>query len=115
VPVNLVLTGASAGGTLVASSTAGQHPNAGTSGISATKYVNRFWTLTAGGGLTATSYTATFTFVTADLVGSPNTAVLVVRRFFGPSTWTAGTSPASTSTTVTGGFTVTFGDYAAGE
>jgi hypothetical protein len=110
-----VLTGASPGGTLVASTTAGQHPSVATSGISSTKYVNRFWTLTAGGGLTATSYAATFTFVAGDLVGSPSVAALVVRRFVGPSTWTAATSPSSTSTTVTGGFTATFGDYAAGE
>jgi hypothetical protein len=114
-PISLVLTGASAGGTLVASSTAGQHSSFATSGISATKYVNRYWTLTAGGGLSATSYTATFTFMAGDLVGTPNTAALVVRRFVGPSTWTAATSPSSTSTTVTGGFTTTFGDYAAGE
>ena len=103
------------GGSLTASSTTGRHPSFGGSGISATKYVNRYWTLTAGGGLTATSYTGVFTFVPADLVGSPNTAALVARRFVGPSTWTAATTPSSTATTVTGTFTTTFGDYAAGE
>ncbi len=114
-PINVVLTGASAGGNLTASSTVGQHPDFAASGISATKYVNRYWTLTAGGGLTAASYTATFTFVAADLVGSPNTSALVVRRYAAPATWTAPTSPSSTATTVTGGFTTSFGDYAAGQ
>ena len=114
-PISLSITGASAGGNLTASSTAGQHPSFGTSGISSSKYVNRYWTLTAGGGLTVTSYSATFTFANpGDLVGSPNTAALIVRRFSG-GTWTAPASSSSTSTTVTGtGFT-SFGDFAAGE
>src|SRR4029077_13452468 len=44
-PINLTIAGASSGGNLVASSTAGTHPNLATSGINASKYINRYWTL----------------------------------------------------------------------
>ena len=114
-PISLASLVVTVAGNLTAASTEGLHSSFGTSGISGTKYVNRYWTLTAGGGLTATSFTGTFTFVAGDLVGGPNTAALIVRRFVSPSTWTAGTSPSSTVTTVTGGFTTSFGDFAAGE
>src|SRR5262249_45902294 len=115
-PINLSITGASAGGTLTASSTAGQHPSFATSGLSLQKYVNRYWTLTPGGGLTVTSYNAAFTFANpGDLVGSPNTAALAVRKFTSPSTWTAPSSSSSTSTTASGNGFTTFGDFAAGQ
>ena len=114
-PINLSISGASSGGNLTASSTAAQHPSHGTSGISASKYVNRYWALTAGGGLTVTSYDAAFTFVSGDLVGSPNTGALIVRKFNGPSTWTAPSSSSSTSTTATATGFNSFSDFAIGE
>jgi hypothetical protein len=113
-PISLSITGANAGGTLTALTTGSQHASYSTSGLNQTKYVNRYWTLTAGSGLTVTGYDATFTFAAGDLVGSPNTAALLVKRF-SVGTWTAPTSSSSTSTTVTGtGFGAAFGDYASG-
>jgi hypothetical protein len=113
-PIGLSITGASPGGNLTASSTAGQEANYSTSGVSSTQYVNRYWTLTAGGGLTVTGYNATFTFVSGDLVGVPNTSKLVVREYSGGG-WSAPASSSSTSTSATGtGLGTTFGDYVAG-
>jgi hypothetical protein len=113
-PISTSISGANSGGNLTASSTAGQEPNYATSGLSQTKYVNRYWTLIPGGGLTVTGYNATFTFVAGDLVGAPNTATLQVKRDIS-GTWTAPASSSSTSTTVTGTtFGTTFGNYASG-
>ena len=115
-PVSVTLSGIGGpGGTLTSSMTAATHPNLGTSGINTSKYINRDWTLTAGGGLTVSSYNATFTFANpGDLVGGPNTGALVVRKFNG-STWSAPSSSSSTATTATGtGFT-SFSDFAVGE
>lgn len=118
-PIGLASLVVTVAGNLTASTTAGQQPNYGSSGLSATRYVNRYWTLTAGGGLAVSGYNATFTFVNpGDLVGttaSPNN-ILKVKRFVGPSTWSAPTSTTSTTTTATGTtFGTTFGDYAVGE
>src|SRR5205823_1002153 len=112
-PVSVSFTGSNGSGTLTASSTVSQHPNYGTSGLSSTQYVNRYWTLSPGGGLTATTYSAIFTFAASDLIGSPNTSILRVRRWISP-TWTAPTSTTSTSTTATAAFATSFGDYAIG-
>ena len=110
---NLAITGASAGGGLTGSSTAGQQPQLASSPISTSNYVNRYWTLTAGGGLTVTSYNVTFNFANpGDLVGSPNTSTLIVRKYNG--SWTAPVSSSSTTSTVTGNGFTTFSDFAAG-
>jgi hypothetical protein len=115
-PISISVTGANANGTLIGSTTGTKQPNYSTSGLNQTQYVNRYWTLTAGSpALTVTAYNATFTFVAGDLVGTPNTAALLVKKFISPN-WTSPTSgSSSTGTTVTGtGFGTTFGDYAAG-
>jgi hypothetical protein len=114
-PISLSITGANSGGNLTASSTTGQQPSYGSSGLSQTQYVNRYWTLAAGGGLTVTAYNGTFTFANpGDLTGSPNTAALNVKELAGGA-WAAPTSVLSTSTTVAGtGFGTTFGSYASG-
>jgi len=112
-PITLAITGASSNGTLTASTTGAQHPSYGSSGLGPAQYVARYWTLSAGGGLTVAGYNATFTFAAGDLVGSPDTSNLAVRRFAG--SWSAPASSASTGTTVSGtGFGTAFGDYATG-
>ncbi|MDB5275803.1 MAG: Protein of unknown function precursor [Ferruginibacter sp.] len=89
-----------------------QHPSLVTSGISTTKYVKRYWTLTGSGGLSGT-YDATFTFVAGDIQGGANTSNFIVRDYSSSawSTTTIGTLTAtSTKATTTG-----FGDFCVGE
>ena len=110
-PVTILFAGTPAGAsTIDTSTTVAQPPIAST--ISQTKYVNRKWTLTNNGVTGFTSFSPTFTFINpGDLVGSPNTAVLIVRKADG----TAPSSSSSTSTTATGtGFT-SFSDFYIGE
>ena len=68
-PVTLALTG-SGGGTLTGDVTKADHPNKSTWPLSATNYVQRYWTLGAAGDslTTVTSYTATLNWVPADIL-----------------------------------------------
>ncbi len=113
-PISVSITGAAAGGTLTGSSTTGLHSSYATSGLSQTKYVNRWWGL-ASSGFGLTSYDATFNFAAADLVGSPDTSILLVRKFNGPSTWTAPASSSSTATSATATSFTSFSDFAVGQ
>ncbi len=101
------------GGTLTAKSTAGDHPQIATSTIIPTHSVNRYWTLTSGGGLAFSTYNSTFTFVPGDVDAGSNTASFIAGNYNG-STWSypAVGTKTSTSTQVTGLTTV--GDFALG-
>jgi hypothetical protein len=115
-PISLASLAVTTAGTLTASSTASKEPHYSSAppALSQTQYVNRYWTLTAGGGLVVSGYNATFTFVAGDLVGSPNTSLLEPAK--DNSGWSVPGGFSSTSTTVTGtGFGTTFGNYAAGQ
>lgn len=102
-------------GTLTASATTSQNPNQSSSGISSTKYVNRYWTLADNGGFISPSYDFTGTFVAGDIQGGANTADLIIRKWDG-SSWVAPAGTSSTSTTITGtGFATAFGQFLAGE
>ena len=114
-PVVLSFPSVTNSGSVTAKTTAGEHPNISTSGINSAKDVNRYWTLTAGGGITFTTYDATFTFVSGDVDGGGNTSNFVVRKLTS-GTWSAppgGVTTAPLSTTGKG-FT-SFSDYAVGE
>ena len=114
-PVGFAALTVGTAGTVAANTTAGDHPSISTSGLNSAKSVNRYWTLTAGGGFAASLNTATFTFINpGDLDAGANTAAFVVRRYSGGSWFptTTGTR-ASTSTQITGA--TSFGDFAIGE
>src|SRR5207248_1878735 len=101
-PVSLTFASVSVAGNLTASTTAGDHPNIATSDVNPSKSVNRYWTLTSGGGITFTTFSATFTFVAGDVDAGATTANFIVRRWSG-SAWsntTIGTRN-STSTQIT--------------
>ena len=76
-PVQLAFTGVSTGGTLTAATTATAHPVA--NALSATKRVNRYWTLT-NSGIGGGSYDATFNFVAGDVGGGASTSALNVGK-----------------------------------
>jgi LPXTG-site transpeptidase (sortase) family protein len=113
-PVNIAGFTVTTTGGIIASTTAGEHPNIATSGIDPAKDVNRYWTLTPAGGLVITPpYSATFNFVPGDVDGGAATGNFIVNRY--SSGWSApaiGTRTA-TSTQATG--IPAMGDFAIGE
>lgn len=121
--------GGNAGLTLTASTTPGDHPNIGTSGLNAARSVNRYWTLGASGDtfgcvqegsdvFNPGRYTATFQFAASDRDAGSTPANYKVGRYFGG--WAApdvsATSATSTSIEVlpSGGY-APFGTFAVGE
>lgn len=114
-PISVTMN--SSGGTLTGYATSGEHPQIATSQINSSRNANRHWTLgTAGDTLTsATSYSATFTFVSGDLdAGIANGNNFKVQRYQGGA-WqgSASGSGASLSATITG--QTAFGSFAVGE
>jgi len=113
-PVTLVFAAGTGAGNLVASTTAGDHPNIGTSSIDLIFTVNRYWTLTSG-GVTPTTFTATFTFINpGDLDTDTNTANVIIQRFSG-GTWNNTTAGTRTATTTQATGLNAFGDFQIGE
>ena len=112
-PVDISFSSVTTAGDLAVSTTSGDHPNIAASTFNAAKTVNRYWTLTNSGTL-FTNYTATFTFVSADLDAGANTNALVAGRF-ASATWTYPTTGTRTpnSTQATG--LTAFGDFQLGE
>ena len=112
-PVALSFANITSGGTVTAKSTAGDHPQIATSPIAALYSVNRYWTLTSGGGLTFTSYGSTFTFVPGDVDAGANTSSFIAGNYNG-STWSSPTvgTRTSTSSQLTG--LTGFGDFVLG-
>ncbi|MCX6229932.1 MAG: CHRD domain-containing protein [Bacteroidetes bacterium] len=101
-------------GKITASTTNGQQLNYATSGLSQSKYINRYWTLTNSGVTINTTYGATFTFVnSSDYIGSPTIASLVVKKYDG--SWSLPTQGTPTATTIACSGLSTFSDFAAGE
>lgn len=111
-PVSLALNSVSASGNITASTTAGDHPQIATSGLNASKSVNRFYTL-SNSGVSLTSYNATFTFVSGDLDASVNTANMLVGRY--ATSWTYPAVGTLTSTTAQATGLSAFGDFALAE
>ncbi len=105
-PVTVTFVGTPSGASSINASTSVAAP-AVASGISQTQYVNRQWNLTNNGVSGFTSYSPTFNFVAGDLVGSPVTSSMVVRKLDG-STWAATTTGAqnATNTQATGVTTI---------
>ena len=112
-PVALAFSGVTVAGDLTAATATGDHPSLASSSIAPTMSVNRYWTLT-NGGLTFTTFSATFTFVAADLDGSTNTALFMVDRYSGGA-WGAPETGNRTATTTQATGLGDFGDFAIGE
>lgn len=110
-PLTVFFTGTTNNvGSLTAFTSAGDHPNAATSGIDPSKSVNRFWSIQNVGVTGFTDAAVQFNFNTLDLDPSVNANNLSVGRF-NSSIWSLETvgvrTPTSTQTT---GLT-TFGQF----
>ena len=114
-PVSLAALNVTTAGTLLAKTTAGDHPGttAATNGLNSAKSVNRYWTLTAS-GLVVSACDPTFSFQSGDVDSAAAISKLVTRRYSG-SAWAA-TSTGARGSTSTGATNLTaFGDFAIGE
>jgi hypothetical protein len=112
-PVTVVFDSVSVDGTLTASATGGAHPNLADSDIDTAKYVARYWTLAAAGGLAFTTAGATFSFAAADIQGGGDPNVFIVGRRSGGS-WTKPTLGTRSATTTQATGLTGFGDFAVG-
>jgi hypothetical protein len=111
-PLTAVFASVSAAGNLTCSTTSGDHPNIGTSDITPSKTVNRFWTMT-NGGITFTTHSTTFTFVAGDLDAGVVPANLSVRRWNG-AIWAAASVGTRTATTTQTTNQTALGDWQLG-
>jgi len=115
-PIDIAGSGAGAGFNLTATTTAGDHPNIGTSTIDPNRSLNRRWSLAPGSGAGAT-WSATFSFPSSDLDVSADPLAFIGRVWNG-SAWSAltlGTLTAN-STQVTGLTSATLGtEFAFGD
>ncbi|MGZ5050801.1 MAG: DUF6701 domain-containing protein [Methylobacter sp.] len=119
-PISLTLTATASGTALTGSTTGNEHPSIATSGVDATKDVNRYWSLwqTGDTATAVTSFNATFTFVSGDVDIGAATGSFIVGKYDG-SSWTLPTIGTRTSTTtsisnVSGAITANLG-FVAGE
>ena len=112
-PVTVILTNVTVAGTLTASTTAGDHPAMTNSGLSSTRSVNRYWSLT-NSGITFNNSSAVFQFAASDIdAGADPTTFLVARRTSG--TWTLPTVGTKTSTNIQALGLTSFGDFQVGQ
>lgn len=114
-PATLLFASVTTSGTVTASTTAGAHPDLGTSGLdTATPHkLNRYWTLTSG-AVAFTSYTGAFTYVAADVDANADPLAFIATRYAGGA-WNPTTEGGVTATSITINGETGFGDFAAGE
>jgi uncharacterized repeat protein (TIGR01451 family) len=111
-PVAVAFASVTTAGDLTAKVVSGDHANIGTSTINSAKSVNRNWSLT-NSGIVFTNYSATFTFVAADLDAGATTSAFIVGRY--SSGWTYPTVGTKTATTTQSTGLTAFGDFQLGE
>jgi len=114
-PLDVSGTGAGGGFALTASTTAGDHPNFGTSGLDAARSLNRSWSLGSTNGAGAT-WSTTFHYAPGDLDGTADPLVFQGRAWNG-SAWSPLTIGTTTATSVqaTGLTSATPTQYAFGD
>ena len=112
-PVTVSFGNVTVAADLTIQSTSGDHPNIATSGLNATKSVNRYWTLTDS-GIGFDSYSATFTFVAGDIDGGAATGSFIVGKWNG-SSWSLPVVGTKTGTTTQATGLTAFGDFQIGE
>ncbi len=112
-PVNLAFGHVGTGGTVTASTVAGDHPQIAGSGLEPTRSVNRTWSLT-NSGTTFNTCDATFTFVPGDVDPGASPASFFVAKYDAPS-WSAPSVGVRTPTSTQVLGLSSFSDFALGE
>lgn len=112
-PISLVVSNVTVAGTVTACTTPGDHPDILNSGVSATRGVNRYWTLTRS-GLVFTSYNALFNFVPGDLDTFANSTNFTIAQRTG-GTWTLRSPGLITATNILAAGLTAMSDFAVGE
>lgn len=84
-PLDVVFSSVTTGGTLTASTTAGDHPSIASSGFNTSLTINRYWTL-VNSSIVFTNYNVTATYVNADKDAGYVTANSIIKSYDG-STW----------------------------
>ena len=111
-PVSLLFGMVSGSGTITASTTAGEHPNIGSSVIDPAQDVNRWWSL-VNSGVVFDTLDATFTFDPADVDPGASTAAFVVAKWDGA--WVLPASGAALPTSITAFGMTSLSEFAVGE
>jgi hypothetical protein len=111
-PVSVAFSNVTTAGDLTVFTTAGDHPNIGSSTINTSETVNRFWTL-MNSGIGFTDYSATFNYVATDLDPGVNTSTLIAGKYNG-SSWTYPAVGTLTTTSLQATGLTTFEDFQAG-
>src|SRR5262249_22303670 len=109
-PVSLALTNVTTAGNLTARVTPGEHPDIARSGLSASRDVNRYWTVTNSGVVFA-NYGATFNFTAGDYDPAANFTNFRVAKLDGTN-WTRPTVIARTATSIQAAGMTNFSDFA---
>ena len=112
-PVNLSFASVTSGGTLTASTTAGDHANIGSSSIDPTQSANRTWTL-SNSGIAFTTYDVRFRFASGDVDGGADPNTFIVGRYKG-GVWAHPTTGTKTATSTQALGLASFGDFQVGE
>ncbi len=112
-PIQISFASVTTAGMLTASTTTGDHPSIGTSGLNALQSANRYWTL-ANNGIVFTNYDATFNFVPTDVDGGATPTTFILKRYTG-GTWNVPTIGTRTSTSIQELTDNAFGDYQAAQ
>jgi hypothetical protein len=112
-PVAVNFGAVTASGSLAASTTAGDHPQIGGSGILGARSVNRFWTL-SNSGIVFNNYNATLTFNSSDLDPGANPANFIV-ALKTSTTWVLPAVGAKSATSIQATGLTAFGQFIVGE
>src|ERR1043166_6112206 len=113
-PIAIASLNVTTAGNVTANTTAGDHPSIVGSGIDPNKSANRYWTLTPGGGLVASTSSGTFIFGGGALDAGATPTNFVVRRFDG-AVWATTTNGTRTTTNSQATGLSAFGDFAVGQ
>jgi hypothetical protein len=111
-PVTLSYANVTTGGSVTASTTGDTYPDLGSSALSASKYVKRYWSLANNGVVGSCS--ATFNFLAGDLQGGANTDSLRVGKY-ASSVWSYPTVGTRTSTSTQATDLASYGDFVLAE
>ncbi len=112
-PVNLFVEEASMTGQITVKAFDG-NPYVASTGLSTTKYLNRYWRVT-NDGVVFPNVIADFTYVPGDLAGGASATALKMAKFDAPSAWTYPTTTAAVPYTLTATGISSFSDFTAAE